>query len=90
MTSALERTLENRVLCTRAHALMESRSVLAFRCECSHPLCRDFVALGLAEYDAATAGSRAIVTLGHADVDGRDVVERTSRFCILEEARDPL
>jgi hypothetical protein len=90
MPSAIERTLENRTLGTHAQTLMEDRAVLAFRCECRHSLCRDFVALGLAEYDAVTAGSRAIVTLGHADVDGRDVVERTSRFCILQEARDPL
>jgi hypothetical protein len=90
MSSALERTLENRTLCTRAHTLMEDQAVLAFRCECRHSLCRDFVALGLGEYDTATAGSRAIVTLGHADVDGRDIVERTSRFCVLQEARDPL
>jgi hypothetical protein len=43
--------------------------------------------LTLAEYDAATDGLRAVVTLNHADVDSRDVVERTSRFCIVEEAR---
>jgi hypothetical protein len=90
MPSAIERMLENRTLCTHAQTLMEPRAVLAFRCECRHSLCRDFLALGLGEYDTATAGSRAIVTPGHADVDGRDVVERTSRFCILQEARDPL
>jgi hypothetical protein len=66
---------------------MDARTVLAFRCECRHPLCRDVVVLTLAEYDGATAGLGAVVTLGHAKVDGRDVVERTSRFCIVEEAR---
>jgi hypothetical protein len=90
LPSALERTLENRALCTHAQTFMEGRAVLAFRRECQHSLCRDFVALGLAEYDSATAGLRVIVTLGHADVDGRDVVERTSRYCILQEPRDPL
>jgi hypothetical protein len=82
-----ERRRENRALCSHAHALMESRAVLAFRCECEHPLCRDVVVLTLAEYDAATDGLRAVVTLDHADVDSRDVVERTSRFYIVEEAR---
>ena len=90
MPSSIERTLENRALCTHSRTLMEGRTVLAFRCECQHSLCRDFVALGLAEYDSATEGLRAIVTLGHADVDGRDVVERTSRFCVVQEARVPL
>jgi hypothetical protein len=66
---------------------MESGTVLAFRCECEHPLCRDFVVLTLAEYDAATARAGAVVTPLHADVDNRNVVERTSRFCIVEEAR---
>jgi hypothetical protein len=90
MPSALERTLENRALCKHAHTLMEPSAVLAFRCECQHPLCRAFVALDLAEYDSATTGLRAIVTLGHADVDGREVVGRTNRFCILQEAWGPL
>jgi hypothetical protein len=66
---------------------MDARTVLAFRCECEHPLCRDVVVLTLAEYGGATAGRGAVVTLDHAEVDGRDVVERTSRFCIVEEAR---
>jgi hypothetical protein len=66
---------------------MEPRMALAFRCECEHPFCRDVVVLTLAEYDAATADSGAVVTPQHADVDRRDVVERTSRFCVLEEAR---
>ena len=90
MPSAAERTRENRALCSHAHTLMEPQAVLAFRCECEHSLCRDFVVLGLAEYDRATAGLRAVVTLGHADVDRRDVVERTTRFCIVQEARTPL
>jgi hypothetical protein len=66
---------------------MDPRVVLAFRCECAHPFCRDVVVLSLAEYDDATAHSGAVVTPGHAGVDGRDVVKRTSRFCIVEEAR---
>jgi hypothetical protein len=90
MPSSGERTSENVALCAHAHRLMAPEAVLAFRCECEHPLCRDFVVLSLAEYDGATAGSRAIVTLLHGDVDGRSVVERTSRFCIVEEARIPL
>jgi hypothetical protein len=66
---------------------MEPHAALAFRCECTHPLCRDFVVLTLAEYDAATARGGGVVTPLHADVDGRDVVERTSRFCVVDEAR---
>ena len=89
LVPSAERKRENRALCAHAHALMESEAVLAFRCECEHSLCRDFVVLGLDEYDQATAGLRAVVTLGHADVDRRDVVERTSRFCIVQEARIP-
>jgi hypothetical protein len=65
---------------------MESRTALAFRCECAHPFCRDVVVLTLAEYDDATARSGSVVSPLHADVDGRHVVERTSRFCVLEEA----
>lgn len=87
MPSSSERTRENRALCNRAHTLMAPQTVLAFRCECQHALCRDVLAMTLFEYDAATAGLRAIVALGHADVDRRDVVERTTRFCIVEEAR---
>lgn len=60
--------------------------MLAFRCECQHPLCREVVVLTLAEYDDATARSGVVVTPSHADVDGRDLVHRTSRFCVLEEA----
>jgi hypothetical protein len=87
LVPADERARENRALCSHAHTLMDAGTVLAFRCECKHPLCRDVVVLTLAEYDGATAGVGAVVTLGHATVDGRDVVERTSRFYIVEEAR---
>ena len=82
-----ERSRENRLLCFHARELMEPRTVLAFRCECEHPFCSDVVVLTLAEYDAATARAGAVVTPLHADVDRRDVVERTSRFCIVVEAR---
>jgi hypothetical protein len=82
-----ERRRENRALYFHAREAMESGTVLAFRCECEHPLCRDTVVLTLAEYDAAAARSGAVVTPGHAEVDGRDVIERSSRFCIVEEAR---
>jgi hypothetical protein len=85
--AAAERSRENRALSFHARDLMEPRTVLAFRCECGDPLCRDVVVLTLAEYDAATARAGAVVTPLHADVDGRDVVERTSRFCVVEEAR---
>jgi hypothetical protein len=88
--SSAERTRENVALCTRAHTLMAPEAVLTFRCECEHPLCRDFVVLSLAEYEGATTGSRAVVTPLHGDVDGRSVVKRTSRFCIVEEAQIPL
>jgi hypothetical protein len=84
---AAERSRENRALCFHARELMEPRAVLAFRCECEHPLCCDVVVLTLAEYDAATARDGAVVTPLHADVDSRDVIERTSRFCVVEEAR---
>jgi hypothetical protein len=90
MPSSAERTSENVALSTHAHTLMAPEAVLTFRCECEHPLCRDFVVLSLAEYDGATRDSRAVVTLLHGDVDGRSVVERTSRFCIVEEAQIPL
>ncbi len=43
--------------------------------------------LGLAEYASMTAGFRAVVAPGHAETDSRDVVERTSGFCIVEETR---
>ena len=66
---------------------MEGRAVLAFRCECDQSLCREVVVLTLAEYDARTAGSRAVVAPGHAERDARDVIERTSGFCIVEETR---
>jgi hypothetical protein len=82
-----ERTRENRALCSQARRMMEAETVLAFRCECRHPFCRDVVVLTLAEYTNATAGLGAVVTQSHAAVDGRDVIERTSRFCIVEEAR---
>jgi hypothetical protein len=85
--ASAERSRENRALCFHARELMEPGTVLAFRCECEHPLCRDFVVLTLAEYDAATARAGAVVTPLHADVDHRNVIERTSRFCIVEEAR---
>jgi hypothetical protein len=88
--ASAERSRENRALCFHARKLMEPGAALAFRCECEHPLCRDTVVLTLAEYDAATARSGVVVTPGHADVDGRDVIERTSRFCIVEEARAAL
>jgi hypothetical protein len=84
---AAERGRENRALWRHASALMEPQAVLAFRCECEHLLCGDFVVLTLAEYDAATAGLRAVVVNGHADVDRRDVVARTSRFSIVEGAQ---
>jgi hypothetical protein len=82
-----DRSRENRALCFHARELMEPRTALAFRCECEHPFCRDVVVLTLAEYDDATAHSGAVVSPLHADVDGRDVVERTSRFCVVEESR---
>jgi hypothetical protein len=66
---------------------MEPHAALTFRCECEHPLCRDVIVLTLAEYDAATARGGAVVTPLHADVDDRNVVERTSRFCVVDEAR---
>jgi hypothetical protein len=90
MPSSAARMRENAALCTRAKTLMAPEAVLTFRCECEHPLCRDFVVLSLAEYDGATTGSRAVVTPLHGDVDGRSVVKRTSRFCIVEEAQIPL
>jgi hypothetical protein len=82
-----ERSRENRALCFHARELMEPRTALAFRCECEHPFCRDPVVLTLAEYGAFTAHGGAVVTPLHADVDGRNVIERTSRFCVVEEAR---
>jgi hypothetical protein len=82
-----ERSRENRALCFHARELMEPGTVLTFRCECEHPFCRDHLVLTLAEYDAATAHGGAVVTPLHADVDDRNVIERTSRFCIVEEAR---
>lgn len=82
-----ERSRENRALCFHARELMEPRTVLTFRCECAHPLCRDVVVLTLAEYDAATARGGAVVTPLHADADEQRIVERTGRFCIVEEAR---
>jgi hypothetical protein len=84
---SVERRRENRALWSHARALMEPRAVLAFRCECEHPFCRDFVVLTLSEYDEATAGVRAVVAPSHADVDERVTVERTSRFCVVDEAR---
>jgi hypothetical protein len=87
MPPAAARKRENRALHTHARTLLEPQAVLAFRCECKHPLCRDFMVLTLAEYGAASEGQRAVVALRHGGVDGRDVVERTSRFCIVEEAR---
>ena len=84
---AAERSRENRELCFHAREQMDPNVLLSFRCECEHAFCRDFVVLALGEYDAATTRARAVVTPLHADVDGRDVVERTSRFCIVEEAR---
>jgi hypothetical protein len=63
---------------------MDSLTIIAFRCECDHPLCREFVVLSLAEYEGATARSRAVVARGHGEVDGRVVVERTNRFCVVE------
>jgi hypothetical protein len=87
MVPSAERRRENRAFHSHARALMEPRAVLAFRCECEHPFCRDFVVLSLSEYDEATAGSRAIVAPNHADVDERITVERTSRFCVVDGAR---
>lgn len=84
---AAERSRENRALCFHARELMESHAVLAFRCECEHPFCRDVVVLTLAEYETATAHAGAVVTPLHADVDSRNIIERTSRFCVVEEAR---
>jgi hypothetical protein len=82
-----DRRRENRALCTHARTVMDARAVLAFRCECDQPLCREVVVLTLAEYDARTAGSRAVVAHGHAEADARDVVERARDFCIVEETR---
>jgi hypothetical protein len=82
-----ERRSENRDLYSHASRTMDGDTVLALRCECKHPFCGDVVILTLTEYAEATASLGAVVTLGHANVDGRDVIKRTSRFCIVEEAR---
>jgi hypothetical protein len=79
---------ENLLLSAHAQTLMGPRTVLAFRCECEHPLCSDVVALALDEYATATAScARAVVTLGHAEVDTRPVVERTDRYCTVSVSR---
>ena len=84
--SSAARQRENRALLRRALLLMEPEAVLAFRCECERRFCRGVIPLTLAEYEAITAG-RAVVSLGHVRAESREVVERTSEFCLVAEAR---
>jgi hypothetical protein len=80
-----DRPRENRALCAHARTLLGASAVLAFRCECDQPLCQEAIVLTLGEYEAGTSGLRAVVVPGHDETDARDVVERTSRFCVVEE-----
>jgi hypothetical protein len=85
VSSALERVGENRALSNEARRVCEPQAVLTFKCECEHPLCTEFVVLTLEEYEGVRANpDRAVIALLHAGVDQRSLVERTSRFCIVQ------
>lgn len=91
VSDSATRIIENRALWNHARTRMAPETVVVFRCECEHALCREVVVITLDEYAAATLdGNRAVIHLAHADVDSRPVVSRADRYCTVEEARPTL
>jgi hypothetical protein len=63
--------------------------VSVFLCECSDPACADAVEISSADY-ARISGEKShfLVFPGHERPEGERVVQRTSRFVVVEGGRN--
>lgn len=95
MTVSIDRLVRNQVIFREVNERIrelaghfESKSEVAFICECSNEACVELIALDLDEYGAIRSSPTWFVVVpGHETLKVEKVVEKNDRYALVEKIR---